>query len=176
MADDTSTQLASNLKLLREEAGLSQKALAEVSGVPRPTIAHLESGQANPTLAVVLKVATALGATVDGLVSVAQAPLQVFSSRALPTERTSRLRRVRVLSGGSLRDPEIERITVKAQSRVHFAATAKSPHFLLCERGDFVLMSGSQELALGAEKVAHLRDDCDCFSKEGGVLYHVFGN
>jgi transcriptional regulator with XRE-family HTH domain len=56
VADDTSTLLAGNIKRLREESGLSQKALAEQSGVPRPTIAHLESGQANPTLGVVLKV------------------------------------------------------------------------------------------------------------------------
>ncbi|MCH2110625.1 MAG: helix-turn-helix domain-containing protein, partial [Polyangiaceae bacterium] len=67
MSDDLSTKLAANLKRLREERSFSQAQLAEESQVPRPTIAHMESGQANPTLTVVLKVTRALGVSVDSL-------------------------------------------------------------------------------------------------------------
>jgi transcriptional regulator with XRE-family HTH domain len=173
--DDISTRLAANLKLLREEAGLSQKALAEQSGVPRPTIAHLESGQANPTLTVALKVATTLGVTMDGLVDPGEAPIVVLSPRSLPTTRTSRLRRVQVLKAGSLRDAEVERVTLKAAGRLHLDGSGGRPHYLICERGEFTLVSGSLSLPLTSEKVAHIRGACDCVTEEGGVLYVAWG-
>lgn len=175
MSDDTSTRLAANLKRLREEAGLSQKALAEQSGVPRPTIAHLEAGQANPTLSVALKVATALGVSVDGLVDPGEAPVVVLSPRTLPTERTSRLRRVQVLAGSTVRDPTIERITLKAGGRVHVVPSAHSPGVVFCERGDFTLVCGALELPLGPEKVGYVRSECDCVTQSGGVIYLVTG-
>lgn len=175
MSDDTSTRLAANLKRLREEAGLSQKALAETSGVPRPTIAHLESGQANPTLSVALKVAGALGVNVDGLVDPGEAPVVILSPRTLPTERTSRLRRVQVLAPGTLRDPLVERISVKAGGRIHIEPTSHAPAVVCCERGEFQLIAGSLELPLGPEKVAFVRSECDCVSPSGGVIYLMLG-
>jgi transcriptional regulator with XRE-family HTH domain len=175
MPDDTSTRLAGNIKRLREQAGLSQKALAEQSGVPRPTIAHLESGQANPTLSVVLKVAGSLGVSVDGLVDPGEAPVVVLSPRTLPTERTSRLRRVKLLAGHTLRDPEVERITVKAGGRVHLKATSQSPVVVVCEKGEFSVLAGPVEEALVPEKVAYVRADADCHSPIGGVIYLIQG-
>jgi len=175
MTDDTSTRLAGNIKRLREQVGMSQKALAEQSGVPRPTIAHLESGQANPTLGVVLKVASALGVTMDGLIDPGEAPIVVNSPRALPTERTSRLRRVKVMTRGAIREPELERVTLKAGSRIHLRASSGNPVIVVCERGDFVLVSGPVEESLSAEKVAYVRADADCHSAQGGVLYLVLG-
>jgi transcriptional regulator with XRE-family HTH domain len=63
-----SMDIGSNLKLLREAAGLTQKLLAEVVGVSQPAIAQIESGVTrNPTLDVVLALADALGVTVDDL-------------------------------------------------------------------------------------------------------------
>lgn len=175
MTDDTSTRLAGNVRRLREQAGLSQKALAEQSGVPRPTIAHLESGQANPTLSVVLKVATALGITIDGLVDPGEAPILVQSPRMLPTERTSRLRRVKILSHNQVREPEVERVTVKAGGRIHVRASSTAPVVLVCERGEFSILSGPVEELLGPEKVAYVRADADCHSPVGGVLYLIQG-
>ncbi len=52
--------LADNIKALREARGLSQQQIAQIAGVPRATWTHLESGGANPTLAVLVKVANAL--------------------------------------------------------------------------------------------------------------------
>lgn len=175
MVDDTSTRLARNIKRLREEAGLSQKGLAEQSGVPRPTIAHLESGQANPTLGVVIKVAAALCVNIDGLMEQGEAPVIVFSPRSLPTDRTSRIRRVKVLSAGTLRDPEIERVAVKAGGRIHLAASTRAPSLLLCEKGEFSLVSGPSAATLTHEQVARVTSECDCFTVAGGVIYLVTG-
>lgn len=175
MTDDTSTRLAGNIKRLREQAGLSQKALAEQSGVPRPTIAHLESGQANPTLNVVLRVASALGVTVDGLVDPGEAPVVVLSPRTLPTARTSRIRRVKVLAAQMIREPEIERITLKAGGRLHLNASSSAPAVVVCERGEFTILAGPVEMPLSGERVAYVRADADCHSPLGGVLYLVQG-
>ena len=58
MMDDISSNLSNNLRQLREMRGLSQQQLARQAGIPRPTWASLESGSANPTLSVLVKVAT----------------------------------------------------------------------------------------------------------------------
>ena len=56
----SASHLARNIRALREARGLSQAQLAKLSGIPRPTWANLESGAANPTLAVLLKVSATL--------------------------------------------------------------------------------------------------------------------
>ena len=61
--------LADNIKALRETRGLSQQQMAKAAGIPRATWTHLESGAANPTLAVLVKVAAALQVRLDELVT-----------------------------------------------------------------------------------------------------------
>jgi DNA-binding XRE family transcriptional regulator len=54
-----------DLIALREQRGLSQRALAGLVGVKQPVIARIESGKAkNLELKTVVRIATALGATV----------------------------------------------------------------------------------------------------------------
>ena len=54
-----------DLIALREQRGLSQRALAGLVGVTQPVIARIESGKAkNIELKTVVRIATALGATV----------------------------------------------------------------------------------------------------------------
>jgi transcriptional regulator with XRE-family HTH domain len=50
--NDLRANLGSNVRRLREARGLSQQRIAQLSDIPRPTWASLESGAANPTLAV----------------------------------------------------------------------------------------------------------------------------
>jgi len=53
--------LAEELGRLREDAGLTQEELAELSGVSRRTIVALEGMDANPRLNTLSKLAVALG-------------------------------------------------------------------------------------------------------------------
>ena len=63
------TVLGRRLKRFREEAGLSQKRLSELSGVPRATIGSVEAGvQDNVSLPSAIRLADALGITIDVLV------------------------------------------------------------------------------------------------------------
>lgn len=171
--DDISARLAQSVKARREARGLSQKALADESGVPRPTIAHLESGQANPTLAVVLKVARALGVSTDELIEPPEHPIRILSLRAFPTERTSRLRRVTLTTGLS-RDGDIERVSFKTDGRIT-VTPGQGVEVLVCERGRFVLQSGDKSEPLGPEEVAFVRAPTDVVALEGGHLYRLSG-
>ncbi len=177
MPDDISTRLAQTLKRLREAQGLSQASLAEQSGVPRPTIAHLESGQANPTLSVVLRVADALGTSVDGLVLAEESGLVVVGPRGLPTRKAGRVRRTQVAGqqifrDGPWRDGEVERIVVKEGGRFTLAPS-NGAEIVVCERGSFQLVAGESEAELGEEQVALIREGCEVSSEHGGVLYRV---
>ncbi len=66
---EISEHLARNLAALRAVRGLSQIDLGKRAGLPRSTIANLESGDGNPSLVVLAKVARALGAPLDELVA-----------------------------------------------------------------------------------------------------------
>jgi XRE family transcriptional regulator, regulator of sulfur utilization len=170
--DDLSTRLAQNLKQLRETRDLSQKALAEQSGVPRPTIAHLESGQANPTLSVALRVARALGIRLDELVELDRAPIKVLSLRNLPAHRLPRLRRVELPMGAGGRDGAAERIVLKTGGRLTFDPQG-GQLLLVAERGDFLLVAGSLEVPLPAESAAIVRGAADCVARAPGILYRL---
>lgn len=175
MADDTSTRLAANLKRLREGRGLSQASLSEESGVPRPTIAHLESGQANPTLSVVLRVAQALGVSVDALVDSGEVGIRVVGPRALNTKKTAKVKRVQLVEPATLREVEVERIVVKEGGRFRLVSESGELSVLLCARGEFLLEGGGQVVVFPEENIAFLRVDCEVSSALGGELYRVTG-
>ena len=82
--------LAHNLSNLRHARGLTQDALAAAAALPRSTIANLESGDANPSLAVLVKVAGALGAPIDELLAAPRAQV-----RRWPAEDVGRRQRGR---------------------------------------------------------------------------------
>jgi transcriptional regulator with XRE-family HTH domain len=56
--------LAAQIKALRQEAGLSQEALAHEADIDRTYVSQLERALVNPSLSVIVRVADALGVTV----------------------------------------------------------------------------------------------------------------
>jgi len=82
--------LARNLLGLRHSRGLTQNELAKASGVPRSTIANLESGEGNPSLAVLVKVSAALGAPIDELLSSPRAKVRRWSRDELGAQKRGR--------------------------------------------------------------------------------------
>jgi len=56
--------VARNLRRLRLECGLSQEALAVDAGIDRTYVSRLEKGIENPTVAVLDRIALALGADI----------------------------------------------------------------------------------------------------------------
>lgn len=60
-ASDLRVELIGELVKARQENGISQKKLEELSGVKQPVIARMESGATSPRLDTVLKVLVSLG-------------------------------------------------------------------------------------------------------------------
>lgn len=58
---DVRTRLARNVRSLRENAGISQDAFADVVGVHRTYMSGIERGKRNPSIEVVERIAIALG-------------------------------------------------------------------------------------------------------------------
>ena len=72
----TPAHLARNLVSPRHARALTQDALATAASVPRSTIANLESGDGNPSLAVLVKVARALAVPIDELLAAPRAKVR----------------------------------------------------------------------------------------------------
>src|SRR6185436_11336966 len=84
-ANDVAERLGKNIKQLREARGLTQQQIAKLAGVPRATWAHLESGDANPTLGVLHKAAGALQVSIEELISSPRAACRLYAKDTLPT-------------------------------------------------------------------------------------------
>ncbi len=70
---DAQALVARNLRQLRVDRGLSQEVLAVDAGIDRTYVSRLERGLENPTVAVLEKVAQALGVKIVDLFEVPRA-------------------------------------------------------------------------------------------------------
>lgn len=57
------------IKRVRSQHKLTQTELANMAGIPRATLANMEGADSNPSISAVVKVAQALGVSIDDLVS-----------------------------------------------------------------------------------------------------------
>lgn len=71
------------IRSLRAQRKLTQRQLADLSGIPRATLATVERDDANPSLSVVFKIANALGMTVDQLIESAHRKIQYWQGRTM---------------------------------------------------------------------------------------------
>ena len=88
-AEAAPEHLARNLIGLRQARGLTQQALARSAGVPRSTVATLESGAGNPSLQVLVKVATALAVPIDELLASPRAKVRHYRESELAERQRS---------------------------------------------------------------------------------------
>lgn len=95
LRDKVGKNIAGNLVALRSKRGISQAVLAKLVGTTRASIALLESGSANPTLEVLLKISNGLKVSIDELISSPRAECQLV--RAADVKVDSRSRRGVVL-------------------------------------------------------------------------------
>src|SRR5262250_1691960 len=78
------THLGRNIQTLREARGQTQQQIAKVAGIPRATWANLESGAANPTLAVLVRVAQALQVRLEELIEPPRRVGRLYKVASLP--------------------------------------------------------------------------------------------
>lgn len=156
--------LAVNLKYVREQRGLTQGQLAKLSGVPRSTVANVETGAANPTLVVLARLAMALQLSLEELLSAPRGRTQLFKKGTLPIVERGRAGRGRATVTKLLPHPlpgmEIDRIELEPGARM-----AGVPHrpgtqeYLCCERGRMVLYTTGERFELDEGDVAAFQGD-----------------
>ncbi|MGH8779312.1 helix-turn-helix domain-containing protein [Paraburkholderia sp.] len=103
--------LARNLVALRHARALTQDGLAKASGLPRSTVANLESGDGNPSLAVLMKVAGALGVPLDELLASPRAKVRRWSASEVAAQNRGNGLTIRPLVPEPMPDGILETMT-----------------------------------------------------------------
>jgi transcriptional regulator with XRE-family HTH domain len=156
---DVATNLAVNVRQLRDVRGMSQAQLAKAAGIPRPTWTNIESGAANPTLAVLLKVAAALHVRVEELLAAPQTDGRLFKAEELKVSRRGKVV-IRKLLPEQLRGLDIERLELPSgASMIGVPHTAGTREYLTCERGSVELSVRGRTFVLEAGDVVVFAGD-----------------
>ncbi|QDV20323.1 HTH-type transcriptional regulator SinR [Gimesia panareensis] len=162
--DEISGQLSQRVRALRKERGWSLDSLSAACGVSRSMLSQIERGEANPTLAVTVRISQAFGIALGELV---EAPISTSSIEVIRADdRTFHYRsddecRIRTLSPLHLeKDVEFYEVQLhangKLQSAPHFKGTRE---FLTVEKGKIELQSGEDTIVLGPGDSASYRVD-----------------
>jgi transcriptional regulator with XRE-family HTH domain len=158
-SEEIPERLARNLRQLRLARGLTQQQIAKISGLPRATWANLESSGANPTLAVLHRVALALQVPLEELISAPRAEAKLYTKDSLPERKRGEVA-VRSLLPDKIAGMQIERMELPAGARlVGVPHTPGTREYLTCEAGDLELVTAGQRFALQPGDVVVFRGD-----------------
>ena len=154
-----SLRLATNVRALRDARGLTQAHLAKTSGIPRATWANLESGAANPTLAVLHGVAVALQVTLEELIAPPKTGTKLHPRETLSTKKRGDAL-VRRLLPEPIAGAEIDRIELPPGGRmIGVPHTPGTREFLTVAQGSMVLTASGESFALREGDVLAFRGD-----------------
>lgn len=156
---DAATHLGRNIQTLREARGQTQQQIAKVAGLPRATWANLESGAANPTLAVLVKAAQALQVRLEELIEPPRRIGRLYRAASLPSRSRGSIT-IRKLLPETIAGLEIERMELPVGSAMAGVPhTAGTREYLTCERGRIELGAGGATFALEPGDVVVFRGD-----------------
>jgi transcriptional regulator with XRE-family HTH domain len=157
--DDVATRLGRNVRVLRESRGLTQAQMAKIAGLPRATWANLESGAANPTLAVLDRVATAVQVTLEELVAAPRSDAQRYPRASLPVKLRGAAQ-IRKLLPDPIPGMELDRIELPRGAKMTgIPHTPGTREYLACESGEIVLVASGEEYRLAPGDVVAFRGD-----------------
>jgi len=162
-----SAHLARNLVSLRHTRSLTQDGLAKAAGVPRSTIANLESGVGNPSLAVLVKVAGALGVPIDELLASPRAMVRRWAADEVASRVKGRGVSIRALVPEPVPDEMME-----VMDFAPGAVMGGTPH-LPGTREFFTCLDGRVHLMVAGERYTLAEGDVLAFP---GNLPHSYQN
>jgi transcriptional regulator with XRE-family HTH domain len=164
LAETITQHLGGRVRQLRAERNWSLQMLAGASGVSRSMLSQIEREQANPTLAVTLRIAQAFGMTLGDLVQVPDASSAITVIRADDRAfhyRSDKHCRIRTLSPLNL-EKDVEFYEVQLQpggalrSAPHYQGTRE---FLTVETGQVRVESANDSELLGKGDSVSYRAD-----------------
>lgn len=162
--DELSQHLGRRVRQLRTDKSWSLEELSSASGVSRSMLSQIEREQANPTLAVTVRIANGFGMSLGDLLQIPTASTSVTVIRA--DDRTYHYRsdkhvRIRTLSPLNL-EKDVEFYEVELQpagalrSAPHFQGTRE---FLTVQKGKIRVESGDDAETLNVGDSANYRAD-----------------
>jgi transcriptional regulator with XRE-family HTH domain len=159
MADPVAAHLGRNIRQLREARGLTQQQMSKLADVPRATWANLESGEANPTLAVLYRVASAFQVTLEELVATPRSGTSFYARGTLPVKLRGAARLQKLLPDAI---PGMEMDRMELPPRATITGVPHTPgtrEYLTCERGQIVLVASGERWELSHGDVVAFRGD-----------------
>jgi transcriptional regulator with XRE-family HTH domain len=158
-ANDPAGNLGSNVRRLREARGLSQQQIAKLAGLPRPTWASLESGMANPTLAILLRAAAALQVSVEELIGPPRTAARLYAASEVRVKRRQGAQ-LRPLVPEAIPGLDIARMElVPGGQLVGIPHTPGTREYLTCESGRIELVASGERWELGPGDALVFRGD-----------------
>lgn len=159
MEPELASRLGRNIRQLREARGLTQEQVAQLAAVPRSTWASLESGAANPTLAVLNRVAQALQVSLEELVAAPRAEAKLYAGGTLPREVRAGVE-IRKLLPDPIPGMAIDRMELPAGARLTGVPhTPGTREYLACEAGEIQLAVAGERWTLRPGDVVAFRGD-----------------
>lgn len=157
--DDAATRLGRNVRMLREARSMTQAQMAKLASVPRATWANLESGTANPTLAVLDSVASAFQVTIEELIAAPRSEARHYPKDQLVVKtRGSAI--VKKLLPDPIPGMEIDRIELPPRGKmIGVPHTPGTREYLACESGTMTLVASGEEYTLESGDVVAFRGD-----------------
>ncbi len=157
--DDVATRLGRNVRSLREARGMTQSQMAKLASLPRATWTNIESGTANPTLAVLDRVANAFQVTIEELIAAPRSEARHYPKAQLAV-KTRGSATVRKLLPDPIPGMEIDRIELPPKGKmIGVPHTPGTREYLTCEVGEIVLVASGEEYRLEAGDVVVFRGD-----------------
>jgi transcriptional regulator with XRE-family HTH domain len=152
-------RLARNVKALREMRGATQAQMSKLAKIPRATWANLESFGANPTLAVLHRVAQALNVSLEELLAAPKATCRLYDKADLRV-RIRGLVTVRKLLPDPLPGMEIDRLELPPRSKmIGVPHTQGTREYLTVEDGSIELIVSGERFLVREGDVAVFRGD-----------------
>jgi len=159
MGESLAARLGANVRHLREARGLTQGQMARLAGIPRATWGHLETGAANPTLAVLDKVATALQVPIEELTSAPRASGRLYPRGSLKLRRQGD-GSIEQLLPDPIPGVVIDRMELPAGGRIpgvpHMPGTRE---YFTCEAGEVVIAVAGESFRVRRGEVLTFRGD-----------------
>ena len=165
-----SDYLSRNLLNLRQARNLSQGDLSALSGVPRSTVTHIESGSGNPSLRNLIKLANALRVSIEELLARPRNEVHLVRSKDLPTTAKSKgAVRITQLLPDAIPGMSIERVEIEVGGRLVGAPhTPHSKEYITVVAGHLEISVANQTHRLQAGDVlAYPGDQTHHYSNVG---------
>ena len=159
-----SLNIGRKLKAARHSQGLTLEELSKMASVSKAMLSQIEQDKVNPTVAIIIKIADALGVGIGTLIDM---PTEKNILRVIPesdkhyTFRADNFCTIRTLSPLSLEKTiEFYRITIEAHgelsSEPHFAGTEEC---LYVAKGKLSITSGQESTVVSKGDSIHFRAD-----------------